>query len=645
MTEPRPAALALLALLVPLGAPAQEAEATAPTPLATEAAGAADGGAPDDGEDDGEIIESHGFSTFGDLRYGPDFEHLDYVNPDAPKGGEISVWAAGTFDSFNPFTIQGRAGALSSLPYETIMTDVADEADASYCLLCVRLRTNANEDFVEFDLHPDARFADGEPVTAEDVVFTVDLFLEQGLPSFAEPVRQRITSVEALDEDTVRFEFNPDVPRKSLVSQAGAFPVFPKHWFEETGARLDESRLEIAPGSGPYQLADFDVNRRIVYEKNPDWWGADLPINRGRHNFDSIRVEYFGDPVAAMEGFKAGAYTFREETDSLTWATAYDFPAVERGWVVVESLPDGSVPPSNGIVFNLARETLQDPRVREALGLMYNFTWTNESLQYGLFEPRASFWQDSDLMAQGAPEGRELELLQEVSDLIDPAILTEPAVMPHESGERQLDRGNLRRATQLLEEAGWEPGPGGMLRKDGETLEVEFLIASSLSHIERILAPYIDNLRTLGVDARIERVDPAQYTNRERDRDFDMIYDAYVNGPVEGTGIRQRFGSEDAAVSVFNPAGYSSPAVDALIEHVMDATSMEEMAAAVRAIDRILRHERFVVPMHYKPTHWVAYYDMYRHPDELPPYALGQLDFWWHDEAAAEELRAAGALR
>ena len=641
MTEPRPAALALLALLVPLGAQAQEAEATAPTSLATEAAGAAEDEAPDDGE----IIESHGFSTFGELRYGPDFEHLDYVNPDAPKGGEISVWAAGTFDSFNPFTIQGRAGSLSSLPYESIMTDVADEADASYCLLCTRLRTNANEDFVEFDLHPDARFADGEPVEASDVVFTVNLFLEQGLPSFAEPVRQRITSVEALDEDTVRFEFNPDVPRKSLVTQAGAFPVFPEHWFEETGARLDESRLEIAPGSGPYQLADYDVNRRIVYEKNPDWWGADLPINRGRHNFDSIRVEYFGDPVAAMEGFKAGAYTFREETDSLTWATSYDFPAVEKGWVKVEELPDGSVPPSNGIVFNLGRETLQDPRVREALGLMYNFTWTNDSLQYGLFEPRASFWQDSDLMAVGVPEGRELELLEEVSELIDPAILTEPAVTPHESGERQLDRGNLRRATQLLEEAGWEPGSGGMLRKDGEVLEVEFLIASSLSHIERILAPYIDNLRTLGVDARIERVDPAQYTNRERDRDFDMIYDAYANGPVEGTGIRQRFGSEDAAVSVFNPAGYSSPAVDALIEHVMDATSMEEMAAAVRAIDRILRHERFVVPMHYKPTHWVAYYDMYRHPDELPPYALGQLDFWWFDEAAAEELRAAGALR
>ena len=645
MTDPRPAALALALLLAPLAAPAQEAEATAPTPVATEAAGAATGEAKGEAAGDGEIIESHGFSTFGELKYGPDFEHLDYVNPDAPKGGEISIWEAGTFDSFNPFTIQGRAGALASLPYETIMTDVADEADASYCLLCVRLRTNANQDFVEFDLHPDARFADGEPVTADDVVFTVNLFLEQGLPSFAEPVRARITSVEALDEDTVRFEFNPDVPRKSLVSQAGAFPVFPRHWFEETGARLDESRLEIAPGSGPYQLADYDVNRRIVYEKNPEWWGADLPINRGRHNYDSIRIEYFGDPVAAMEGFRAGAYTFREESSSITWATGYDFPAVAKGWVKVEELPDGNVPAATGFVFNLDRPQFQDPSVREALGLMFNFEWTNTSLQYDLFEQRESFWQNSDLAAQGVPEGRELELLQEVSDLIDPAILTEPVATPHESGERQLDRGNLRRALGLLAEAGWEPGSDGLLRKDGRTLEVEVMESTSASDRDRIINPYIDNLRTLGVDARYERIDPAQYTDRRRKRDFDMLYGGYLNGPVEGTGIQQRYGSADAKVSVFNPAGYSSPAVDALIRHVMDAESMDEMAAAVRAIDRIIRAERFVVPGWYKPTTWVAYYDMYRHPESLPPYDVGYLDFWWHDEAAAEALRAEGALR
>jgi microcin C transport system substrate-binding protein len=629
MIHRRSAAL-LLAAALPLPALAQDVE---PTPAAAEAGG--------------EVVESHAFSSFQgtEPKYGPDFEHLDYVNPDAPKGGEISIFATGTFDSFNPYTVLGRPGALADTPYETIMEYTADDVSGPYCRLCTALRTNANQDFVEFDLHPDAVFADGEPVTAEDVVFTVNLFLEQGLPSFSEAVAFRITSVEALDDKTVRFEFNPDVPRKALVTQAGGFPVFPKHWFDETGARLDESRLEIPPGSGPYQLASYDVNRRIVYEKNPDWWGADLPINRGRFNFDRIRIEYFGDSTAALEGFKAGAYTFREEVDPLQWATAYDFPGVERGHVVVEELTDGNIPAAAGFVMNLGRERLRDPRVREALTLMYNFAWTNASLQYGLFEQRASFWQDSDLAATGVPEGRELELLQEVEDLIDPAILTEPAVMPHESGERQLDRGNLRRATALLTEAGWEQGTDGVFMRDGEPLSVELIVSSAQSHLERIFTPYIDNLQSLGVDASIERVDPAQFTNRRRDRDFDMIYAGYSNGPVEGTGIRQRYGSEDAEVSVFNPAGYSSEAVDALIQHVMDATTMEDMAAAVRAVDRIIRAERFVVPMHYKPTHWVAYYDMFRRPEELPPYALGQLDFWWYDEEAAAELRAAGALR
>ncbi|MGR3539841.1 MAG: extracellular solute-binding protein [Hasllibacter sp.] len=599
------------------------------------------------GESHSEIIESHGFSSFADtpLKYGPDFEHFDYVNPDAPKGGEISIATVGTFDSFNPYSREGRAGALSSLPYETIMEYSADDVAGPYCLLCTGLRTNANQDFVEFDLNPDARFADGEPLTADDVVFTVNLFLEQGLPSFRFAVAERITSVEAIDEHTVRFEFNPDVARKALVTQAGGFPVFPQHWFEENGARLDESRLESAPGSGPYQLASYDVNRQIVYERNPDWWGADLPINRGRHNFDRIRVEYFGDDVAAMEGFRAGVYTFREESSSLQWATAYDFDAVDEEYVVLEELADGNIPSSSGFVFNLGREKFQDPRVREAIGLMFNFGWTNETLQYGLFDQRHSFWQGSDLEAAGPPERRELELLQEVAGDLDPAILTDDPVMAHDSGERRLDRGNLRRAAALLADAGYEAGPDGFLQRDGETLTLEFLASSSSSNIERVITPFLENLRALGVDAEYVAVDPAQFTNRRRDRDYDMLLGSYANGPIEGTGIGQRYGSDDAEVSVFNPAGYSSPAVDVLIERVAEASSMEEMAAAVRAVDRILRAERFVVPVWYKANYWVAYWDQYDHPDELPPYDLGELDFWWYDAEAAAELRAAGALR
>ncbi len=589
-----------------------------------------------------EIIEADGYSTFGEFKYGPDFEHLDYVNPDAPKGGEISVWAQGTFDTFNPYSSKGRAGALSTIGYESLLVGTADEVSAEYCLLCESLEYPESEDWVIFHMRKDARFSDGTPVTAHDVVFSHFLLLEQGLPSYASAVKALIPEAEALDDYTVKFTFAPDVPRKNLINQAGGVPVWSKDWYERTGTRLDESSLEISPGSGPYVLDSYDINRRIVYKRNPDYWGKDLPINVGRHNFDTIRVEYFADSQAAMEAFKAGEYTFRQETSSLSWATAYDFPAVDKGWVKLEELDDGTLPGATGFVFNLRREKFQDIRVREALALMFNFTWTNASLQYGLFEQRDSFWQGSQLEAKGVPEGDELALLESVGDLIDPAILTEPAVMAHTSGDRQMDRTNLRRASGLLEEAGWIVGDDGVRRKDGETLSVEFLSVSPT--FDRIIMPYIENLKQLGVDAIYNRVDPSQYTNRERAFDWDMIFDGYTVGLEEGLGLDQRFGKGGIG-DVFNPAGYSSEAVDKLIEVAVDAETYDEMATAVRAIDRIMRAERFMVPVWYLGKYWVAYYDMFEHPELMPPYSLGHLDFWWFNAEKAAELKAVGALR
>ena len=589
-----------------------------------------------------ETIKSHGYSTFGEFKYEPGFEHLDYVNPDAPKGGEISIWAQGTFDSFNPYSSKGRAGVLSTIGYESLLVGTADEISAEYCLLCERVEYPESEDWVIFHMRKDAKFSDGTPVTAHDVVFSHYLLLEQGLPSYAAAVKLLIPTAEALDDYTVKFTFAPDVPRKNLINQAGGVPVWSKAWYEETGTRLDETTLEISPGSGPYVLDSYDINRRIVYKRNPDYWGKDLPLNVGRNNFDTIRVEYFADSQAAMEAFKAGEYTFRQETSSLSWATAYDFPAAEKGWVKLEELEDGTLPGATGFVFNLRREKFQDPRVREALGLMYNFTWTNESLQYGLFQQRESFWQGSELEAKGVPEGVELALLESVKNLIDPAILTEPVVVPHSSGDRQMDRGNLRRASALLEEAGWIVGDDGVRRKNGEKLELEFLGVSPT--LDRIVMPYIENLKQLGVAARYNRVDPSQYTTRERAFDWDMILDGYTVGLEEGIGLGQRFGS-DGLNDSFNIAGYSSDAVDQLIKVVVDAESYDEMATAVRAIDRIMRTERFIVPTWYLGKHWVAYYDMFEHPEEMPPYSLGHLDFWWFNADKAAELKAVGALR
>jgi microcin C transport system substrate-binding protein len=598
---------------------------------------------------DEEIIRAHGYSFFGDLKYPADYAHFDYVNPDAPKGGEISLHAPGTFDSMNPYSRKGRAGRLSWMVYESLLGGSeatgeplpADRYNEGYGLLAESLEYNRGKTWVIFHMRPEARFADGTPVTAQDVVFSHNLFLDQGLRSYAEAVRRRVIGAGALDDHTVRFEFAEGISRRSLIDQVGGTPVFPRAWYEATGARLDEPRLEAAPGSGPYQVASYDVNRNIVYARNPDYWGWHLPINVGRHNFDAIRIEYFADDNAAFEAFKAGIYTFRPEGNSKTWATGYDFPAANRGHVVRAELPDGLPPTPSGFVFNLGREKLQDKRVRQAIALGFNFEWTNQSLQYGLFRQRHSFVQDTPLEAKGLPEGEERALLESLGDLVPREMLTEPAVMAHTSnGERLNDRRNLRRAMQLLDEAGWAVGGDGKRRNAaGEVLTIEIPIsASGSATMSAVVESFVSNLALMGIDAKFDKIDAAQYTARERDRDYDMIFDSYVAFLEAGTGLHQRYGSQEAAFSLFNPL------VDTLIDRALESTTLEAQNVALMALDRALRHEFFMIPTWYLDKSWVAYWDQYAHPDPLPPYATGVLDFWWYDAEKAAALRAAGAL-
>ncbi len=604
---------------------------------------------------DEEIIRAHGYSFFGDLKYPADYAHFDYVNPDAPKGGEISLYAPGTFDSMNPYSRKGRAGRLSWMVYESLLGGSeatgeplpGDRYNEGYGLLAESLEYNRGKTWVIFHMRPEARFADGTPVTAQDVVFSHNLFLDQGLRSYAEAVRRRVIGAEALDDHTVRFEFAEGISRRSLIDQVGGTPVFPRKWYEETGARLDEPRLEAAPGSGPYQVAGYDVNRNIVYARNPDYWGWHLPINKGRHNFDRIRIEYFADDNAAFEAFKAGVYTFRPEGNSKTWATGYDFPAANRGHVVRAELPDGLPPTPSGFVFNLGREKLQDKRVRQAIALGFNFEWTNQSLQFGLFKQRHSFVQDTPLEAKGLPEGEERALLESLGDLVPREMLSEPAVMAHTSnGERLNDRRNLRRAMQLLDEAGWAVGGDGKRRNAaGEVLTIEIPIsASGSATMSAVVESFVSNLQLMGIDAKFDKIDAAQYTARERDRDYDMIFDSYVAFLEAGTGLHQRYGSKEAAFSLFNPAGLASPLVDTLIDRALESTTLEAQNVALMALDRALRHEFFMIPTWYLDRSWVAYWDMYERPDPLPPYATGVLDFWWYNEEKAAALKAAGAL-
>ncbi|QPM91123.1 extracellular solute-binding protein [Pseudooceanicola algae] len=596
---------------------------------------------------DGTIVKSYGYSYFGDLKYPEDFAHFDYVNPDAPKGGEIAIQASGTFDSMNPFTVKGRAGALASTMYESLLTEAADDYNGSYCLLCESLEYDEGKTWVIFHLRKDITFSDGTPLKAADVVFSHDLFIEQGLPSYSAGVSARVLGAEALDDYTVKFTFATGISRRSLISQVGGTPVFSKKWYEDTGARLDESRFETSPGSGPYMLDGYDVNRRITYKRNPDYWARDLPVSIGRYNFDQIRVEYFSDESAAFEGFKAGEYTFRIETNPRQWATSYDFPGVQSGAINAVELPDG-LPPSNlGFVFNLGKDKFKDKRVREAIALAYNFEWSNESLQFGLYKHRESYFQDTPLQAEGLPEGDDLVFLDGLGDVVPEALKTEPPVGIHtSSADRLNDRGNLRKAAALLEEAGWIVGDDG-LRHDasGEVLSIDFPINSAAaSSLEPVLENYAINLKTLGIRTNFEKIDPSQYTTRTRAREYDMVYDGYRAILGTGTGLMQMYGSKEAEFSVFNPAGLASPLVDQIIEASLHTENQDMQDASLRGLDRALRHEFLMVPTWYKAGSWVAYYDMFEHP-EIPPYDLGYLDFWWYNADRAAELKANGALR
>ena len=595
-----------------------------------------------------DLIVAHGISTFGDLKYPADFPHLDYVNPDAPKGGEISEWAPGGFDSMNPYSVKGRAAALASAPFENILTGVADEIGSAYCLLCSTLEYPADRSFVIFNLRPEARFSDGSPLTAADVVFSYKMFLTKGLTDFRTVLAQQVQGAEALDAHRVKFTFKPGVPTRDLPQDVGALPILSQAHYEANKLDLEEPGMVPFLGSGPYVLENAEAGSSVTYRRNPDYWGADLPIAKGKSNFDRIRIEYFGDSAVAFEGFKGGAYTFRNENSSRVWATQYDFPALAAGHVVKAELPSGTKANGQGFLFNLRREKFQDPRVREAIALMFNFEWSNETLFYGLYSRINSVWENSWLAAMGVPSAAEVALLQPLVDqgLLQAGILTDEPVMGPASGATQLDRRNLRRASALLDAAGWMPGGDGVRRNAaGEPLTVAFL--NDDPSFERVINPYVENLKSLGVDARMESIDQAQMEARTRppSYDFDMIVGNARSSYVSGSDLMQYYGSETADVSAFNVMGLKSPAVDRMIALVMAAESNDDLTVATQALDRVLRAERFWVPQWFKATHTVAYFDMYEHPETLPPYALGELEFWWFNADKAAALKAAGALR
>ncbi len=592
---------------------------------------------------DGETITSHGISAFGDLKYPADFAHFAYVNPQAPKGGTMSFRGAGasrTFDSLNAFILQGEPAQGLTRLYDSLLVRSMDEPGSAYGLIAESLEYPEDRSWVIFNMRPEARFSDGAPITAEDVVFTIETLRTQGLPYYRITLSD-VATVEALDTYRVKFTFAPDAATRDLPSEVGQIPILPKHYYETVA--FEESTLDPPVGSGQFTVADVKPGRSITYCRQPGYWGASLPVNIGAANFDCFVYEYFTDNTAAFEAFKVGEYLFHEEFTSALWATNYEFPAIEREWILRDTLTDGRSSGAQGFWMNLRRPLLQDPLVREAISLMFNFEWSNETLFYGLYERTDSFWENSTLQAMGPLEGAELALLEEFRDQLPPEIFTEPAYSPPVSTPRKADRRAIREASRLLNEAGWQVGADGLMRNaNGDTLTIEFV--SDSPAFERIVLPFIDNLRRVGVDALYEQVDPAQMQQRQEDFDYDITIARLVLSLTPSVELRTLFGSQSAdAPGTLNLAGVADPVVDALIERVIAAEDQDALETAVQALDRVLRAMHIWVPNWYKGTHWVAHWDVFGRPDEKPPFARGD-EYWWFDQTRYDALRAAGAL-
>ncbi|XSG81603.1 MAG: extracellular solute-binding protein [Methyloligella sp. ZOD6] len=577
----------------------------------------------------------HGLSAFGDLKYPADFEHFDYVNPDAPKGGQFSLigWSSvTTFNSLNPYILKGDAAQGMDMLFDSLMTRAQDEPDAVYGLVAKSGEVADDGMSVTFKLRPEARFHDGSKLTAEDVIFSFNVLKEKGHPIYRQMLRD-VESAEALDAETVRYQFKGEQTRDLPLTVAG-LPILSKAYYADRP--FDETTLKPPLGSGPYKVKSFRQGRNITYERDPNYWAKDLPVNRGRWNFDEIRYEYFRDRTAAMEAFKAGAYDFREEFTSKVWATEYDFPAIKSGRVKKETLPDDTPSGTQGWFLNTRRDALKDPKVRKALGLVFDFEWTNRNLFYGLYERTQSYFENSAMRAEGEPSEKELALLDSLSADVPEEAKGEAYTPPVTDGTGH-DRTLLREAHELLVEAGWTVKDGVRVNAEGEPLRLEFLNFEPA--FERVTAPYLKNLQRLGIQARIRMVDPSQYQQRLKGFDFDITTQRYGMELTPGPELRSYFSSDAANMTgSLNLAGIADPAADELIGRIIEAKNRGELVTAARALDRVLRAGHYWVPHWYKGSHAIAYWDKFSRPEQKPRFDRGILDTWWFDEAKADAL-------
>ncbi|PKA43981.1 extracellular solute-binding protein [Rhizobium sullae] len=577
-----------------------------------------------------------GTSSIGALKYQPGFKHFDYVNPDAPKGGDLRLSTTGTFDTFNPVLAKGEVADGLPLVHDTLMKSADDELLVSYGLLAEGVSFPSDISSVTFRLRKEAKWADGQPVTPEDVIFSLDKTKEHS-PLTANYYRH-VVKAEKTGERDVTFTFD-EKNNRELPSILGQLMVVPKHWWEAPGPDgkprdISKTTLEPVMGSGPYRIASFSPGANIRYELRDDYWGKDLNVNVGQNNFRNITYTFFSDRDVELEAFRAGNIDYRQETQASRWATGYDFPAVKDGRVKREELPNAlrAVGVMQALVPNTRREIFKDARVREALNYAFDFEDMNRNLAFNAFKRVDSYFWGTELASSGLPQGRELEILEGLKDKVPPEVFTTPYTNPV-AGDPQKLRDNLRKAIALFKEAGWELKGNRMVNtKNGQPMSFEILLSNP--SFERSVLPFANNLKKIGIDARLRTVDASQYTNRVRSFDYDMIWGIWAETMDPGNEQVDYWGSQAAnQPGSRNYAGISDPAVDALIRMIIFAPNRKEQVAAIKAMDRVLLANHYVVPLFYSNTSRVAYWDKLTHPAELPTYSLGFPDVWWSKDA------------
>jgi microcin C transport system substrate-binding protein len=591
-----------------------------------------------------EAPERHGMSAFGDLKYLPDFKHLDYVNPNAPKGGLFSQIGPTrlynqnflTFNSLNSYILRGDAAQGMELTFASLMASAADEPDGMYGLAARSVQISPDLLIYRFLMRRGIAFHDGSPLTAHDVVFSMNIMKAKGHPIAQQQLRDFV-GAEAEDDATVVVRFAPKRAR-DVPLFAASLPIFSRAYYATRP--FDESTLDPPLGSGPYKVGRFEPGRFIEYDRVKDWWGVDLPIARGLNNFDTVRYEFYRDRDVAFEGFTGKNYLFREEFTARIWATRYEFPAIRDGRVKRDVIPDDTPSGAQGWFFNTRRDKFKDKRLREALIDAFDFEWTNKTIMYGAYKRTHSVFQNSPMMATGKPSPEELALLEPFRGKVADEVFGEPFVPPVSDGSGQ-DRALLRRASAALQEAGFSVRNGKRVTPQGEPLTIEFVIDEPSFQPHHML--YIKNLGTLGIEASLRVLDPVQYKKREDDFDFDLFVQRMSFSSTPGDSLRNYFSSQAAAIKgSFNLAGIADPVIDTLIERIIAADSRPALITACRALDRVVRAGRYWVPHWYLASHRIAFWDAFGRPATKPRYGRGIPETWWYDRDKAAKLEQRG---